>query len=636
VVFKKTWLCVIAFLVLLFLSGEPDGFGSELKQIFSKEGITVELSLEPVKKVEGGPEGLMEDEDVALSFKVMDAATGQVLPGLNPAAWIDPGEPRPGEKESTSCKDKVRWFMQGSLSFRPVIDLNTYYILTLNEKPSISVIDPLLGFYISKLITLVPLKKPGEDWVLTADGQKLFVTMPAAAEVAVVDTTNWKVAANVAAGPNPIRIALQPDGRYLWVGNDVPGSGEGKGGVTVMDPEKLEVRGRIHTGAGHHEMAFSDDNRYAFVTNREDGTVSVIDIRTLEAIKTMRTGPAPVSLDYSGLADALYVADETDGGITVIDGTSHQVLARIEAEPGLKMIRFSPDGRWGFAVNYREDLVHVVDSSVNRVLHHVKTDPKPDRVSFSPAFAYIRPAGSDHVNAIQLSLLEKELKITPLRFPAGQPAERSSHTSPADAIVPTPEGDVVLIANPEDKTVYYYMEGMLAPMGTFQNYGRVPRSVLVVDRSLKETVPGTYSSSFKLPPAGTYDVAFMIDNPLVYDCFKMTVRPNPTYAKVRGIPMVMEVVAHERSVPVGNATRVKVKLTDPATGKPLADLKDFTVLAFQTAGHWRKRSEAKPLGEGLYEAEITLPKLGYYYVFFECPSLNVRTNQLAYLVVQAK
>ena len=77
-----------------------------------------------------------------------------------------------------SVAQKVESFLQGSLRSRPDVDLNAYYLLTLNEEASISVIDPLLGFGGTKLLTLVLLKSPGEDWALTSDRSKLFVSMP--------------------------------------------------------------------------------------------------------------------------------------------------------------------------------------------------------------------------------------------------------------------------------------------------------------------------------------------------------------------------------------------------------------------------------------------------------------------------
>ena len=76
-------------------------------------------------------------------------------------------------------------------------------------------------------------------------------------------------------------------------------------------------------------------------------------------------------------------------------------------------------------------------------------------------------------------------------------------------IVPTPEQSAVLVANPTDKTIYFYAEGMNAPMGSFQNMGREMRAALAVDRSLRETEPGVYIAHFRLPADGAYDVAFV-------------------------------------------------------------------------------------------------------------------------------
>ncbi|UCF90185.1 MAG: hypothetical protein JSW39_18035, partial [Desulfobacterales bacterium] len=426
-------------------------------QTFSKEGITVEVKVEPVDNQQSAANVLMTGQDVNLQVKITDTASGDVLPGIGPTVWIDTQAPNPAlpgdDTNPVSCKNKIQWFLQGSLALRPTIDLNTYYVLTLNKGPNISVIDPLLGYFNSKLITLISLVSPGEDWVLSRDGQRLFVTMPIAKQVAEINTETWKVTANITTGPQPARIAFQPDGRYLWVGNDVAGDEMSPGGVSVIDPDTREVIARVPTGAGHHEIAFSSDSQYAFVTNERDGTVAVIDVRTLRKISSIRSGAFPVSLAYSGLAEALYVADQTEGLITIIDGKRHHVLQTIQANPGFKTIRFSPDGRWGFAVNYNEKLVYIIDASDNRVRHRVQVGERPDQVTFTAGFGYIRATGSDQVYSIQLSLLDKEPRVPALKFPAGKPAEMAPHYALADAMVPTPEDNVVLIANPTDKTV---------------------------------------------------------------------------------------------------------------------------------------------------------------------------------------
>ena len=104
--------------------------------------------------------------------------------------------------------------------------------------------------------------------------------MPLANQVAVVDTSTWKTISNIDTGTKPARVRLQPDERYLWVASD--------GGVTVIDTTTLKVVTRIETGKGRHDFDFSNDNRFAFVTNQDDGTLSVIDIQKLAKLKDLK------------------------------------------------------------------------------------------------------------------------------------------------------------------------------------------------------------------------------------------------------------------------------------------------------------------------------------------------------------
>ena len=74
---------------------------------------------------------------------------------------------------------------------------------------------------------------------------------------------------------------------------------------------------------------------------------------------------------------------------------------------------------------------------------------------------------------------------------------------------------------------YFYMEGMNAAMGSFGSYGHRVQAVTVVDRSLKEVAPGVYAGRLRIPVAGHYDVAFLLENPRVLHCFSADAAPNP-------------------------------------------------------------------------------------------------------------
>ena len=262
----------------------------------------------------------------------------------------------------------------------------------------------------SQLYTMILLPRPGQDWTFSRDEKMLFVTMPQAGQVAVIDTGSLKVARTIEAGVNPFNIALQPDGKYLWVGNDAVQGG----GVTVLDAASGAVAARIQTGAGHHELAIADDSSYAFVSNSEAGTVTVIDIQQLKKVKELKTGRQPVSMAYSSLGKALYVAHEGDGTVTAIDGKRLSISGTMQLAPGLRVLRFAPGQRWGFVANTRTSTVSVFDTSTNTVAYTGQIGNEPDHIAFSQEFAYIRSRSTADVTLIALANLGKGDKLIPL------------------------------------------------------------------------------------------------------------------------------------------------------------------------------------------------------------------------------
>jgi len=612
--------------------GTAPARGTEARYL--AQGLSVEMSVRPAGAARR--ESVLEGEDAELSFRITDASTGAPVRSLYPAAWLDLREEGDGASASGSleCREKIRTYTRGIVGFRPLIDLTSYYILSLNKDATISVIDPIVGISgLTQLYTQILLLKPGEDWVNSADRMRLYVTMPRAGRVAVVDTDAFKVLANVEAGGFPVRVALQPDGRYVWVGNDAPGK---ESGVVAIDADNTSVAANIATGAGHHELVLSPDSRYAFVTNRDAGTVSVIDVRKLAKVRDIGTGGRPLSAAYSPIAKALYVADEAGGGIAVVDGERHEVAARIPGKPGLRAVRFTDDGRWAFAVNALENTVQVIDASTHRVAHTVSVEAAPDQVTFSKAFAYVRALGSEYVTMIPLSGLEKEGPLSTKTFTTGvYPPARAPYIPIADAIVPTPELYAVAVTNPAEKTILYYMEGMTAPYGNFRNYGHDPMAAMVVDRSLRERSPGVYSARVRMPLSGTYDLAFFLDSPRIVHCFGVSVKPNPRLAKPAAKVLRLEFLSPGPTVEAGVTTPLRIKLTDRATNAAVTDLTDVIVRYSLASGGWNRREAATHVGAGVYEAPLLLSRPGVYYVHVECPSWKAHMRDLPFLAVEA-
>lgn len=580
------------------------------------DGIAIDFTMERVADENDAP--LREGDIVRFRFRITDETTGAPLSGLFPAAWMDL-TPR-AIIEDNLCKDKVEAFLGGGLMAAPELDLNIFYVLALNEDATITVVDPLFGFGTTKLLTMIFLPSAGDDWVLDEDQSFLYVSMPESEQVAVIDTATWKLVDTIDTDGAPRRLALQHDGRYLWTALD----GE-NGGVAAIDTDDRSLVTRIATADGAHDLALSHDDRHLFVANVHDGSVSIVDIRALEAVARIDIGGKPISIDYSETAGAAYVSDEK-GAIVGIDGQRRQVVARIETQSGLGRLRFAPGGRLALAVNTVHDQVVIVDAARGELVQIADVESAPDQIAFSDHLAYVRHRDSDIVLMIPLEEIGTAGRPVPvIDFTGGQRAFGSDGSLPSlgDSIVQAPGATAVLVGNPADRTIYYYKEGMAAPMGHFKNYSRQPRAVQVVDRSLRERQPGVYETVAQVRSGGDYDIAFFVDAPRTVHCFRAGFAAAATDPATAGVRVDVQPL---ETALVGEPQRLQFRLVDAATGAPRDGLGDVRVTTFRAPGRDRQTRDARPIGDGRYEIVHTATSSGAHYAFLESRGAEIAIN----------
>jgi hypothetical protein len=573
------------------------------------QGIAVDFTASPKQKA-GDP--------VAFTFGITDTATAAPIGGARPAAWLAlraPNAPPPKD-----CTRQVATYLGGDLFGRPELDLNAYFVLALNDDASISVVDPLFGFGGSKLLAMLSLEAKGEDWALTSDQHTLFVSMPAAGKVAVADTWRWEVAKNVATGPNPRRLLL---GDRLWVADDE--------GLTAIDKRTFAAT-RIRFGATR-DIAISADGALVFAAI--DRAIVIIDAHKQHELARIAIDGAPALLAYSSAGKTLYAADPISGRIFAIDPRARKVVATIDAQPGAAQIRFAPNGRHALIANPARNVVQVLDAATNRIVQNAEIGDAPDRITFTPLLAYVRRRASETVLMIpleQIGIEGRQLGVAD--FPGGQHGYADGVAgSIADSIVEAPEGPSVLVANPADKMIYLYKEGMAAPAGGFTTYGREPRAVLVVDRGLRESKPGRYETTMPVTKPGTYDVVFFLDAPRVVACFAMTIAPRdeqPKKAETR-----VTAVAPPPHLNAGESVRLRFALVDAEKGAPRR-ANDVRALAFEAPGIWQQRADVQQLPDGTYAFEFIPPDTGMYYVWLESETLGLMPNNAQFIIFEAR
>lgn len=588
---------ITAFLLLIL--------GGELyREEVVLDGFNVTFTLSAIAQDD---DGLVAGNSLSARFELRDVASGQPLSGAWPAAWMDPIK-ETGTAANNDCSARIRTFLGGDLFSRAEINLNTYHVVALNDDATITVIDPMYGFGGTRLKAMVQLPGKGGDWRLDREEDFLFVTVPEAHRLCVVDTASWKLVADLEMPVPPTDLAIQADGFYLWVAAGRQ--------VLAVDTRDLEIAAAIPLPAAAHKLALSTDDRFVFaaVTNG----IAVLDSASRHLLRVLETGSSPVDMAFSNAAGLLYATLE-DGSIAALDAEAIQ--ARLPAKVGIGRIRFPEKGYHGFVLNPLENCIQVLDTAVNRLTQIGYLEQTPHQMAFSDNLVYVTHAGSNIVLMVPRAQVGRDGEpLQVVDFPGGRhPVGRLPGN--ATRLVPAPGAEAVLIANPEDKAIYYYMEGMAAPKGQFSNAGRRPVAVLALDRSLRERGPGTYETTVLPRTPGTWIVPFFNDAPRLAHCFRVEIAPPETAAKtsvVRAVPL-----GGHRRVKLDTETRVRFRLLADPEKKPVLDAPDMTMLVSLAPGRWHHRFPATHLGEGIYEIRFTPREEGLYQVYPAAPSLGL-------------
>ena len=588
-------------------------------QHYVSQGIAIDLDV-------AAPDGMVAGGDIRLSLHLSDAVAGAPLVAAQPAAWLSLNR-RGVATDDRVCARKVAAFLGSNPLARPDVDLTGFSLLSLNRDPSITVIDPQSGYNGSRTITEIALNSPGTDWAVGRDPPRIYVAETAARQIAVIDTDHWRRGADIATPDQPGAMRLLGDGRTLWIAAATDGD------LVAVDTNSLQELTRLPVGHGAHRLASTDNDRYLLVTNSADGTVTIIDGPALTKVRDIKVGSVVGPVAVSDLAGAIYVATADD--IVAIDPARDAPLARIEGVSGATALGIAPDGRWGFVASSTQNKVTIFDTVTNRVVQTITVADLPYEIGFTDTQAYIRRRGSESVTLVPLAPLRADGRTAGLaEFPAGKrPSNEGTATTPlAASMVSAPGEPAMLLASATEHAVHYYHEGMAAPADSFDAFGHQPLAVTIVDRSLRQTAPGTYSAAARLPGPGTYDVIVLLDSPRIAHCFAMDVAARPGDASGA---LVFQPIVLPRVVSAGSPVTLSFRVMQ-RPGRPTPQPVALTALAVLSPGSWFERVPMTQATDGSWRLEFIPPRAGVYLLAFEAPSLGVSVNASQHFAIEAK
>ncbi len=616
---------VSAFVVVLALTaGIPSALAITFHSDAKSTRFTVELQGESGARLQAGHRAKIKLHTEA---RHTHEGSGE----HRPAMWISPRLSEQIARE-VPCREKMQRFASGRLADRAEIDLTAYLLVTLNDDKTIGFIKPHVALNRTKLESLIVLPAKGLDWVQSQDATRIAVTLPDAHALAIIDTESRKIVHMIDTGANshPTRILRDAGTARLWVGIDDDAR------VRAIDSHGGTIEATIAVGNGRHTLAQSTDGSHVFVSNSEDGTVSIIDTKALRVVETLKTGRTPLAMAWSHATHRLYIAHVNEDSIAVVDPSTRRVTSRIAADRGTMVLRFDPSGTVAVLLRPHLNSISVLDASTQRILATGQTLPGSDDVLLSHSYAYVRSTGSEKLRLYDLAGLRRgELNATEVQAGQSPPAQARTDPGVADMLAPIPGGGGVIVANPADRQLYFYHEGMMAMSGTFQTYSRAPRGLLVLDRGLRETTAGIYEATVHFEHGGLYDLVVSLNQPGQTACFPLRVegpvspRRQQAMAQVR----VLDLPAHTTA---GQSMTIRMRVTAPGTNNVVPEVRDLQILMLEMPGTWQQRVYATPKGGGEYAAAVTFPHAGRFMLTMGSASLDLPFTQSPAQTIQVR
>lgn len=183
------------------------------------------------------------------------------------------------------------------------------------------------------------------------DLRDLFVSNWTSGTVSIIDLSTKRLRATVKAGRIPRGIAFVGATAYVAI----------MGGSTLLKIDRASGRavGSIKAGLTPRHVLRSPDGKWLYVSNNLPGTITIIYLPSGKAVGTIKVGKMPRSMALSPDGRTIYVCNYDSGTLGVVDVASRRQVATYKTNTHPIGVTVSPDGREVWVSSYCTSVVHV-------------------------------------------------------------------------------------------------------------------------------------------------------------------------------------------------------------------------------------------------------------------------------------
>lgn len=232
-----------------------------------------------------------------------------------------------------------------------------------------------------KLVKKFPTGTDPEEFAVSPDGKRIYVSNEDAATASVLNATDGKVEAVIKVKEEPEGVAFSPNGKFVYV------TCETKREVFVIGAKTNETVAEIAVGGRPRTISFLPDGSKAFIPSETAGTIAVIDTMNYKVAEKIRLpeGSRPMGTIMSRDGKRLFVSTGRAGTVCVLDPAAGKVLHAIKVGQRPWGLTLAPDGKKLFVANGPPDDVSVIDVGAAKEVGRFKVGQSPWGVVIVPA-----------------------------------------------------------------------------------------------------------------------------------------------------------------------------------------------------------------------------------------------------------
>ena len=225
-----------------------------------------------------------------------------------------------------------------------------------------------------KLVRLLKSGSDPEQFDLSHDGKRLFISNEDSGTLTVVNVRTGAVETTVAVGREPEGVRLSPDARWIIV------TSESGNAIYVIDAHSLKVVKSIAVGKRPRDVAFSPDSKTVYISGEFDASVFTTKIPDSDGatkLIQLRTEDKPMGLIFDAPRNRLFVSTGRRGAIAVVSIEGPKLEAEIPVGARPWGIALSRDGKRLYSANGSSNDVTIVDTTTLQVVKKIAVGKSP-------------------------------------------------------------------------------------------------------------------------------------------------------------------------------------------------------------------------------------------------------------------